>query len=127
MKPSFGSYILDKAEHLPLLPQDIHNHVIHPYLGSGHVVLLAQIQTAGTGLNLQFMDRIIFTSSWWTAALMDQAVGRIVRLGQKKQVHVHHLTLKEDEAINIDEYINERVEVKRDLCTELLAAANHSL
>lgn len=127
MKPSFGSYILDKAEHLPLLPEDIHNHVIRPYLGSGHVVLLAQIQTAGTGLNLQFMDRIIFTSSWWTAALMDQAVGRIVRLGQKKQVHVHHLTLKEDEAINIDEYINERVEVKRDLCTELLAAANHSL
>jgi len=92
-----------------------------------NVVLLAQIQTAGTGLNLQHMDRVIFTSPWWTAALMDQAVGRVVRLGQGKQVHVHHLALVEEQTINIDEYINERVEGKRDLCAQLLAAANHDL
>jgi SNF2 family DNA or RNA helicase len=92
-----------------------------------NVVLLAQIQTAGTGLNLQHLDRVIFTSPWWTAALMDQAVGRVVRLGQEKQVHVHYLALVEEETINIDSYINERVETKRDLCTQLLAAANHEL
>lgn len=92
-----------------------------------NVVLLAQIQTAGTGLNLQHLDRVIFTSPWWTAALMDQAVGRVVRLGQEKQVHVHYLSLVEEKTINIDAYINERVESKRDLCTQLLAAANHDL
>ena len=90
-------------------------------------VLLAQIQTAGTGLNLQHLNRVIFTSSWWTAALMDQAVGRVVRIGQEDNVHVHYLTFKEDVSMNIDEYINERVEIKRDLSTELLAAACHNI
>jgi SNF2 family DNA or RNA helicase len=90
-------------------------------------LLLAQIQTAGTGLNLQHMNRVIFTSSWWTAALMDQAVGRVVRLGQDSEVHVHYLTFKEDESLNIDDFINTRVEMKRDLSTELLAAACHDV
>jgi SNF2 family DNA or RNA helicase len=92
-----------------------------------HTVLLAQIQTAGTGLNLQHMDRAIFTTPWWTAALMDQAVARVVRLGQSRPVVIHHLTLQEEEenSINIDRYINERVKYKRSLCKELLEAANH--
>jgi uncharacterized membrane protein len=60
---------------------------------------------------------------------MDQAVGRVVRLGQKEQVHIHHISLKEEEemSINIDDYINERVETKRELCTQLLAAAKHTV
>ena len=98
--------------------------------GSGsHTVLLAQIQSAGTGLNLQFMDRVVFTTPWWTAALMDQSVGRVLRLGQTKMVEVHHLSLSEEMevSINIDDYINVRVEEKRELCERLLAAANHSI
>jgi SNF2 family DNA or RNA helicase len=91
-----------------------------------HTILLVQIQSGGTGLNLQHMDRVIFTSSWWTAALMDQAVGRVVRLGQYKQVHVHHLYFKEEETLNIDDYINSRVEIKRDLCYQILSAADHT-
>ena len=92
-----------------------------------HTVLLVQIQSGGTGLNLQHMDRVIFTSSWWTAALMDQAVGRVVRLGQNKIVNVHYLMFKEEATLNIDTYINTRVEAKRDICSQLLAAANHSV
>ena len=92
-----------------------------------HTVLLVQIQSGGTGLNLQHMDRVIFTSSWWTAALMDQAVGRVVRLGQNKVVHVHYLLFKETTSLNIDSYINTRVEKKRDICSQLLAAADHSV
>ena len=91
-----------------------------------HTVLLIQIQSGGTGLNLQHMDRVIFTSSWWTASLMDQAVGRVVRLGQNKQVIVHHLSFNEVETLNIDTYINTRVDMKRDICVQLLTAANHS-
>ena len=70
-----------------------------------HTVLLAQIHCAGTGLNLQFMDRVIFTTPWWTAALMDQAAGRVVRIGQSKKVVIHHLHFKEEaeQSLNIDE------------------------
>jgi len=124
-----GGYILDEFPHLRQLPGDILKYVIQPFLGPQHTVLLAQIQTAGTGLNLQHMDRVIFTSSWWTAALMDQAVSRVVRIGQTKDVHVHHVILNEEDnlSINIDDYIHERVEMKRELCNELLLSANHTI
>lgn len=114
----------------PILPKDVLKYVLAPMMGR-HVVLLAQIQSAGTGINLQHMDRVVFTTPWWTAALMDQAVARVVRLGQKRKVEVHYLAHKAEEefsqTINIDDYINARVEVKRELCQELLAAAANDL
>lgn len=119
--------ILDQVSRGRVLPLDVIQHVIAPFVGGRHTVLLAQIQSAGTGLNLQFMDRVVFTTPWWTAALMDQAVGRVLRLGQKKQVVVHHLELAEEQtmSLNIDDFINDRVELKRKLCTELLTLADH--
>jgi len=110
------------------LPNQVLNTLKSFLAPPNHTVLLAQIQTAGTGLNLQHMDRAIFTTPWWTAALMDQAVARVVRLGQSRPVVIHHLTLQEEEenSINIDRYINERVKYKRSLCKELLEAANHT-
>lgn len=116
------------APHLPLLPRDILNFVLGPMVGGRHTILLAQMQSAGTGINLQHMDRVVFLSPWWTAALMDQCVGRVVRLGQTKVVHVHHLAFNEEETVslNIDDYINERVEKKREVCERMLNAANHA-
>jgi SNF2 family DNA or RNA helicase len=113
---------------LPLLPTDCLNK-IQDFVGPKHVVFLAQIHCAGVGLNLQHMDRVIFTTPWWTAALMDQAVGRVQRLGQKNSVQIHHIHLAEEETIslNIDDFINERVEFKRNLCQQVLEAANHTI
>ena len=77
-------------------------------------VLLLQLQAGGVGLNLQEFDRIIFVSPYWTSALMDQAVARAVRMGQKKVVHVYHLALiTEKEGINIDVMVNEKADGKR--------------
>jgi SNF2 family DNA or RNA helicase len=92
-----------------------------------HQVLLLQIHSGGTGLNLQHMDRVVFTSPWWTAALMDQAVGRVMRIGQKKNVEIHHLKLKEGESMNIDELIFSKVEQKRSLCQEVLSMAKSDI
>ena len=90
-------------------------------------ILLAQLQCGGTGLNLQFMDRIIFSTPWWTAATMDQAAARVVRIGQRNPVVIHHVTLQEEleKSLNIDKYMNERIEEKRNLCHEMLEAASH--
>lgn len=110
------------------LPLDCLN-IVEEFMGPRHVVMLAQIQCAGTGVNLQHLDRVIFTTPWWTAALMDQAAGRVIRLGQKNQVVIHHIALQEEdtESINIDDYMNARVDMKRTLCAQLLDAANHSV
>lgn len=86
-------------------------------------VLLLQLQAGGVGLNLQEYDRIIFVSPWWTSALMDQAIARAVRMGQKEVVKVYHLRLaaEHDAAINIDEMINAKAEEKRKMLEKLFA------
>jgi SNF2 family DNA or RNA helicase len=87
-------------------------------------VLLVQLQSGGAGLNLQHFDRILFTGPWWTSAIMQQAVGRAVRIGQHKVVKVFQLRLaEEEEGTNIDAYMYEKAGEKELLCKEVLSGA----
>jgi SNF2 family DNA or RNA helicase len=88
-------------------------------------VLLIQLQSGGVGLNLQHFDRIIFSGPWWTSALMEQAIGRAVRIGQREVVKVYHLRLEEEEAINIDSVMMEKAAAKGDLCRAVLECAEN--
>jgi SNF2 family DNA or RNA helicase len=92
-----------------------------PLFGSQQEVLLVQLQSGGVGLNLQHCDRIVFMGPWWTAALMDQAIGRAVRIGQTEKVEVHRLILKEEQTMNIDKRMLAAAEKKRDLCARFLS------
>lgn len=94
-----------------------------PLFGNQQEVLLVQLQSGGVGLNLQHCDRIVFMGPWWTAALMDQAIGRAVRIGQTEQVEVHRLILKEEASMNIDKKMLMAAERKRDLCARFLGLA----
>ena len=86
-------------------------------------MILVQLQSGGTGLNLQHFDRIIFTGPWWTSALMEQAIGRAVRIGQRETVKVYNFVLIEEEAVNIDKFMREKAEEKGKLCKEVLQLA----
>lgn len=83
--------------------------------GGKQDVFLVQLQAGGTGLNLQHYDRVIFTSPWWTAALLDQAIGRAVRIGQAAVVKVYWLKLKTEDLFNIDAFMMDKADEKRDL------------
>jgi hypothetical protein len=96
-------------------------------LNGKHQVLLCQLQSGGTGLNLQHFSRIVFSGPWWTSALMEQAIGRAVRIGQTEQVVVHHLILKEEQGLNIDRLMKTKAETKGKLCQQVLAHAAHLL
>jgi len=104
--------------------QDVIERTHMPLAEGKQEILLVQLQSGGTGLNLQHFDQIIFTGPWWTKALMEQAVGRAVRIGQKKVVNVYSLRLKEEEAINIDAYMFDKAEEKGHLCKKVLQSAN---
>jgi SNF2 family DNA or RNA helicase len=93
-------------------------------LGGKHQVLLLQLQSGGVGLNLQHFTKIIFMSPWWTAAMMDQAIGRAVRIGQEEIVEVTLLVLKEEESMNIDEKMLGKAEVKRGVLDKLFQYAS---
>jgi SNF2 family DNA or RNA helicase len=79
------------------------------------------------GINLQEFDRIIFSSPWWTKALMDQAIGRAVRIGQQKQVVVYNILLKEEDTLNIDKLMNAKAEIKGELNRKILSYADNNL
>lgn len=98
-----------------------------PLEGGKHEVLLIQLQSGGTGLNLQHFQNIVFSGPWWTAALMQQAIGRAVRIGQKSQVTVFHMVLREEGGLNIDRLMKTKAEKKGKMCAEVLAQANHNL
>jgi len=89
--------------------------LLHSKQSTETTVLIIQLQAGGVGLNLQEYDRIIFVSPWWTAALMDQAIARAVRMGQTKTVKVYHLMLAAEETLakNIDKMMNDKAEEKR--------------
>jgi SNF2 family DNA or RNA helicase len=89
-----------------------------------HDVLLLQLHSGGVGLNLQHFTKIIFMSPWWTAALMDQAVGRAVRIGQTEVVEVTMLILKEEASMNIDDKMLRKAESKRDVLHKVLEYAS---
>lgn len=92
-------------------------------LKAGADVLLIQLQAGGVGLNLQEYDRVIFMSPWWTSALLDQAIARTVRMGQRKVVRVSFLMLEEEESENIDQLMMDKAETKRELLEEIFEKA----
>jgi SNF2 family DNA or RNA helicase len=96
-------------------------------LGEKHQILLLQLQSGGVGLNLQHFSKIVFMSPWWTAAMMDQAIGRAVRIGQEKTVEVTMLVLKEEETMNIDLAMLEKAEGKRTVLERLFENASRGL
>lgn len=82
-----------------------------------------QLQAGGVGLNLQEFDRVMFLSPWWNSAIMEQAIARAVRVGQKKEVNVYHIRLEEEITFNIDNFMHDKVEIKQELAAQFFAAS----
>ena len=107
------------------LPDDVCG-IIQSFVESRQNVFLVQIHAGGTGLNLQHNDRVVFMGPWWTSALMKQAVARVYRMGQRKDVEVYRLLLEEEQTLNIDRFMMAKAQLKEELCAELLEACAHN-
>jgi SNF2 family DNA or RNA helicase len=86
-------------------------------------VLIVQINTGSTGLNLQMFNHVYFTSPCWNPAIEDQAICRSFRLGQTKKVNVHKLVMydsKDEENKTIEEKIISIQERKRKTMCDIL-------
>ena len=66
------------------------------------VIIIVQIVAGGVGLNLQFCRRILFLSQHWNPAVVHQAIGRAVRIGQKYPVQIHFFRVIDSVFENID-------------------------
>ncbi|KAK9897185.1 hypothetical protein P389DRAFT_209711 [Cystobasidium minutum MCA 4210] len=59
-----------------------------------HCVFVISLKAGGTGLNLTLANRIYLLDFWWNRAIEDQAVDRVHRFGQEREVSVHRFLIK---------------------------------
>ena len=89
------------------------------------VVVVVQIVAGGAGLNLQFCKRILFLSQHWNPAVVHQAVGRAVRIGQPHVVEIHTFRIVDDVMDNLDRRMVEvhvgKIAAARSICDSLYA------
>ncbi len=80
-------------------------------------LLLAHPKSAGHGLNLQhYANKIVFLSLPWSLELYEQAIGRIHRSGQKREVWCYVLMTEK----TIDERIFSALQEKRDFSLDAI-------
>jgi len=87
------------------------------------VVIVVQIVSGGAGLNLQFCSKILFLSQHWNPAVVHQAVGRAVRIGQKAVVDIHFFAVVDEVADNLDQRMaalhGAKIDCARGVCDSL--------
>lgn len=81
---------------------------------ASHHAMLISLRAGGTGLTLTAASRVILFDSWWNPAVMEQAMARAIRIGQKKPVFVTKLVTED----TIEERIQQILARKRGLFDE---------
>ncbi|KAK7045978.1 hypothetical protein VNI00_006973 [Paramarasmius palmivorus] len=79
-------------------------------------VILMSLKAGGVGLNLAECNHVILVDLWWNPAVEEQAIGRVHRMGQTRQVHVYKLFAEN----TIESRIKELQEDKRVLADAAL-------
>ena len=79
-------------------------------------VLLISLRAGGVGLNLTCASIIIMTDPWWNYAVEDQAMDRVHRLGQLRDVEVYRLIVKN----SVEERLLVLQEKKRSLSLQVI-------
>ncbi len=74
------------------------------------------LKAGGTGLNLTAASHVIHFDRWWNPSVENQATDRAYRIGQKRNVLVHKFVCRG----TIEERVDELIESKRKLATDLL-------
>ena len=88
-------------------------HLINSFLAPD--VLIAQIQTACEGLNLQHFNEVYFTTPHWNPAVEDQSIARAHRIGQTSPVNVYKfITTFSTDATSLDQYCLNVQQIKRE-------------
>ena len=86
-------------------------------------IILLSLMAASEGLNLQEASVVIHFDHWWNPARQWQAEGRAHRFGQRRDVVVHSLRVKETIDQRIYEMLNQKSELIQRVLSGLSAGA----
>ncbi|KAJ3297138.1 hypothetical protein HK104_000794 [Borealophlyctis nickersoniae] len=83
-------------------------------------VILISFKCGSLGLNLTVANRVIMMDVWWNPALEEQAIDRVHRIGQTRDVEVVRLTVED----TVEDRILQLQEKKRELIDGALDGTN---
>lgn len=84
-------------------------------------VMILSPRAGGVGLTLTRANHVIHLSRWWNPAVEDQCTGRVMRIGQTRDVEVHiPIALLPDGKASFDQNLHGLLERKRRLMRDAL-------
>lgn len=99
------------------------NYLVNSFNSDKTNVFLISLKAGGTGLNLTGADMVIHYDPWWNVATQNQATDRAYRIGQKNDVLVFKLIMKD----SIEEKIQKLQNFKEKLSDDILKDADINL
>ena len=79
-------------------------------------ILLMSIKAGGVGLNLVRANHVVLFDLWWNRAVEEQALARVHRIGQAREVHIHRLSIEK----SIEQWVIGIQERKMKLASQVL-------
>ena len=77
----------------------------------GPAIMLVSLRAGGTGITLNAADYVFLLDPWWNPAVENQAIDRVHRIGQQKQVFVYRMITQG----TVEERIQQLKRNKREL------------
>jgi len=86
----------------------------------GFNVLILSPRAAGVGLNIVGANHVIHYTREWNPAVEKQAIDRVYRIGQKRDVKVYYLISTSTRGITVEEKLNELLNKKKKLFNSIV-------
>jgi SNF2 family DNA or RNA helicase len=85
----------------------------------GNSILLMSLKSGNLGLNIICASCVILLDPWWNPMVMNQAIGRVHRIGQTRPVDVYTLIMKK----SVEERVLEIQKQKQDIADACLESS----
>ncbi len=97
------------------------DNTINAFKAGDFDVLLISYKIGSEGLNLTEATNVILLDVWWSHSTSEQAIARVLRMGQKKPVKIYSLYVPNDKQFkSIDAAILEICQKKKTIATEYM-------
>jgi SNF2 family DNA or RNA helicase len=94
---------------------------ITAFKNSNFDVLIVSYKIGAESLNLTEARHVILCESWWNSAVIEQAKGRIYRIGQEKEINIYEMMVPSDDRIkSIEVAMTEICDRKKMIANEYL-------
>ncbi|MGX7107486.1 DEAD/DEAH box helicase [Hutsoniella sourekii] len=110
-----------------MISGDVSNEMRQQYIddleqaGEG-AILLSQIDAGGVGLNIQAANVVVLCEPQWKPSTEQQAIGRVYRMGQNKNVIVYRLLTEESIDETMLEILGEKTDIFNQYAHDSVAA-----